>query len=448
MTLAAALSLGPHLLMDPDLLESFVSRSAVPPVRFRSAPLMLDASRYIYGATVIRDAASGHFRAWLQGKDKITGDVSNAHVASEDGLTWSAPTTLDPMGGRGLVGIIDEGPDARTNRYKLVTRTLATNTYQWPGEEWVSQDGLIWGRLVSPVTANPYGEVWSLFRSDTGLNLLHRWNQPYTWTDAEGRVHAPTAAKPFWRTIGATSSLTGLSFPPSIGVFRATSQDSGETQFYSLSNVLRRGNLYIGIVGIYREDLIASDSAIPTRPAGAFGMGYSALAWSTDGLNWTRFFGSDSHYFDPNPDPAAWDHAFAWVTSLVPVCDEVLMFYSGFQWGHLVRADRQVGLVKIKRDRFMSRHVYNNTPVTMRTKPVEIVAQGLTFNVKGQLQVQITDPANVPIPGFAYADCLTINGDYLDAPLLSAGNLASLVGRAVKLEFRLVSGDLYAFYLR
>ena len=125
------------------------------------------------------------------------------------------------------------------------------------------------------------------------------------------------------------------------------------------------------------------------------------------------------------------------------------MYYSGFKSGHLTRTDRQFGMVKIKRDRFVSRHG-GLQPAIVRTKPIRLPAslQSITINITGRLRVQVTDILGVPIPGFSYAECVPINGDYLDAPLLGAMSTASLAGKSVRFEFELTNADLWAFYLK
>src|SRR5262249_33666840 len=54
-------------------------------------------------------------------------------------------------------------------------------------------------------------------------------------------------------------------------------KDKGETQFYCMAGLLRRGALLIGTVKVLRDDL-------PADPGGEKrGIGYTTLAWSRDG---------------------------------------------------------------------------------------------------------------------------------------------------------------------
>jgi hypothetical protein len=429
------MSLGPHLLFNTSIFETPISLKQATPERTRTAPLTVQANTTVWGATVIQDA--GKFRIWYMGQDSA--GIINATATSTDGVTWGASTPLSYYNGRPLVGILDEGASfaAPARRYKFVTRT-DTSGPRWPAEIRWSADGVNWTLgSTTPITTNAYGETWVPYREGSNLCLLHRWNQTgFTWKDSDGVTHTNTAKSPFVRTFALTSSSDSLHFPPSTAVFVPCNLDDGETQFYGVSNVLHRGEFRIATLSIYREDLIA-----PEVPAGSFGTGYTTLAWSLDGVHWNRFYGTDPHYFDPHTNKDAWDHAIAWITSLVPVGDEVYLYYSGFQFGHLNRTDRQLGLLKIKRDRFVSAH---GTTV-LKTKPLSINASTLTLNMMGQIRMRITDTNGVPLAGFDYANSQVLNGDFLNAPYNLS--LRSLLGKTVRLEFELTNADLFAFYL-
>ncbi len=442
-----SLGLGPHLLIDPYLLlnEGF-SRAVYQPVRSRTTPIMQgtlgnDLFRVAnYSASVVA-GTDGLYRMWFQGLPG--GVLLNGMTTSSDGLVWSAPvwcTGLDQYAE--ISGVLDEGVGANP-RYKTVLRDIPTT--QSAESLWGSQDGIAWVK-VNQLNPNPYGETASLFHLPQGYGLLHRWNIPgYSWHDSTNVAHTNTARNPFARAIGFMQSLDGVTYPNSVDTFSAGTEDDGETQMYYVSNIIKRGSTYIGLLGYIREDITVSG---PGLPAGAFGTGWTALIYSGDGINWNRYVGDaylDPAFFTPSPLATDWDHAMAWINGIVEVGSSVWLYYGGYQWGHKVNTDRQIGLVKIKQDRWVARHAGATT--VLRTKLVNFNAQVLTLNSTGQIRVQISDSSGNPIPGFAYSDCQTIQGDNLNAPVVSVGKLSSLANRPVFLEFELTNADLYAFYL-
>ena len=105
------------------------------------------------------------------------------------------------------------------------------------------------------------------------------------------------------------------------------------------------------MVKVLRDDLKADQ---PPEPRDAYGIGYTTLAWTRDGEHWTR---DREKFFDRHPQHGAWDHAHAWIDEQVPVGDEVYLYYGGYKSGHKVNRfeERQIGLVKMKRDRYVAR---------------------------------------------------------------------------------------------
>ena len=180
-------------------------------------------------------------------------------------------------------------------------------------------------------------------------------------------------------------------------------------------------------------------------------MGYTVLTWTRDGETWQRDRHTDK-FFEPDPKVGAWDHAMAWVGSSVPVGDEVYLYYAGYRWGHKYQhsVDRQIGLVKLKRDRFVARRAAD-TPGSLATPVLTLDADSLALNVDsqaGEVRVQITDAAGKPLDGFRFDDCRPISADSLAAPVEWQGKLSDLRGKPVRIEFTLRNADLFAFELR
>jgi hypothetical protein len=134
------------------------------------------------------------------------------------------------------------------------------------------------------------------------------------------------------------------------------------------------------------------------------------------------------------------------------VNDELYLYYAGYRWGHKYHhsVDRQIGLVKVKRDRFVARRA-GDTPGSLTTPLVTLDADSLALNVDcrdGEVRVQITDAAGQPLEGFRFGDCSPISADSLAAPVEWQGKLADLRGKPVRVEFNLRKADLFALELQ
>jgi hypothetical protein len=185
--------------------------------------------------------------------------------------------------------------------------------------------------------------------------------------------------------------------------------------------------------------------------AGGSGMGYTVLTWSRDGETWHRDRHTDK-YFAPDPRVGSWDHAMAWIGSATPVDDDVYLYYAGYRWGHKYKhsVDRQIGLVKAKRDRFVAR-VAGEKRGTLATIPLTLGGESLALNVdapRGEVRVQVTDQEGKPVPGFSFADCQPIVADSLSAAVKWKEPLSKLDGKPVRLEFTLMNAKLYAIEVR
>ena len=169
--------------------------------------------------------------------------------------------------------------------------------------------------------------------------------------------------------------------------------------------------------------------------------------WTRDGEQWVRDI---EPFFEPGPDPNAWDHAHAWLDWQLPVGDEVYLYYGGYKHGHKMDRweGRQIGLVKMLRDRYVSRDAGTDGG-TLRTPPVILAGNKMTVNaaVADQLRVRLLDEAGRPIPGFDADDCEPIHGDSLTHSAKWKAALSALRDRPVKIEFILHDAQLYALDL-
>ena len=98
----------------------------------------------------------------------------------------------------------------------------------------------------------------------------------------------------------------------------------------------------------------------------------------------------------------------AWAGSSVAVDDDVYLYYAGYRWGHKYRhsVDRQFGLVKVLRDRYVARQAGEQVGV-LTTRTLTLDAQAMALNVAaqggrgaspGDHGGRRTDP-RIPVPG-------------------------------------------------
>ena len=219
-----------------------------------------------------------------------------------------------------------------------------------------------------------------------------------------------------------------------------------QTQFYAMDGLIVRGDLLIGMVKVLRDDLKADD---PPDPPDAYGIGYTALAWTRDGETWVR---DREVFFDRDPRKGAWDHAHAWIDEQLPVGDQVYLYYGGYARGHKVNRfeEMQVGLVRMVRDRYVAREAGNDEG-WLRTRMLPLDATAITVNVdasNGELLAQISDQNLKPIEGFTYADCHPIRAENgASVGLRWRRPVAELKDTVGTLEFRIRNARIFAFDL-
>lgn len=435
------LGAGPHLFIDDYLVDpsSTAVRQVHKPDRESRIPnpvvTGIEDGCFQPYLSVHRDETSGRFRIWYghRTEDNNGSRSRLGYLESADGIRWDRPArTLDVPGEIQFgVSVIDEGPEIAdpTQRFKY---------------GWYFGDGL-------RVAASPDGLNWSALAEGTVLRHNHDISGIYRDTIRNRYVAIASVYREseFWEgkrriTMQATSDdLVHWRAAHHI-ILPDKASEEGEVQFYAMDGFLQRGDLTIGMVKVLRDDLKADD---PPNPPDAYGTGYTALAWSRDGEHWVRDL---EPFFERDMDSKAWDHSHAWIDEQLPVKDEVYLYYGGYAHGHKVNRfeERQIGLVTIKKDRYVSRGSDAKTG-SLRTPLLSLEATDLRVNatVGGSLKIRVLDEAGAPIPGFDFSDMTPIQGDYLEAPVKWKRNLAELQGKPLRLEFELINGGIYAFYL-
>jgi hypothetical protein len=436
---------GPQLFIDEHLIaeQTFLSRTVNQPAKRPEPVITAKGGDYNHQPylTVLRDPDTGRFRVWYN--TPVTYGRSHlAYMESTDGIHWIRPFRLlqDPSWINYGASVIDRGRD-----FKPAGERYAFAFWHGGGTRIaVSPDGLDW-RMLSP------DPVWLHNHDITSL----RWDPVRKHYFLIGTVKTPG---PLWkgeeegqRIPHQTVSKDLLTWEekwPIILPKSCAPIEQGETQFYSMSGVITRGELMIGLVKVLRDDLNATPGKTAAEMGDlkrkAAGLGYTVLAWTRDGRHWQR----DHEPFLPNdPDPARWDHAMAWGDDQILVGDETYIYYGGYQFGHKAARyeARQLGLARMPRDRYVAREADLN-PGRLVTRSLSFNAGTLSVNARvvGAMRVRLLDASGQPLADYGWVE---LKGDSVKHPVSWPKGIAALGGKAVRLEFELTHSQLFGFQL-
>jgi hypothetical protein len=429
------LTTGPQLFVDDYLIasQSGLSRRINSPSRL-AQPLINAVSDHNVTPylSVHRDPGSGRYRMWYNNYDaRFVTHLS--YLESNDAINWIRPPQqlVDPSPINFGASVIDDGPTYAdpSKRYKFC---------YW------GQDGNGTGIRIAtsanglaftPISAGPVAiplnhDITAISRDP--LRQRYVLSGSSTAEPGYSGVRIPMQS--------VSTDLVHWSAPkPTI---RPDYRDSGVTQFYGMAGVVARGNLLIANLKVLRDDLVAESA-----PAGAYGIGYTVLAWSRDGVNWTR---DTQPFIDRDHTPGTWDHAMAWGDSQLVVGDQTYIYYGGYAWGHKWNRyeERQIGLAVMGRDRYVSRDA-GATTGTLVTPVFTADAQDMGINamVNGELKARILDQNGQPLPGFGWTDFSTIHGDSVSHAAHWAQEFSTLQGTPIALEFSMTNSRLYGFDL-
>jgi hypothetical protein len=137
----------------------------------------------------------------------------------------------------------------------------------------------------------------------------------------------------------------------------------------------------------------------------------------------------------------------------VPVGDEIFLYYGGYARGHKVNRfeERQIGLVQMKRDRYVAREAGDESG-TIMTPSIVLGGHELTINADaadgGEIRVQVLDAGGKAIEGFTFADAEPITRDGLGVPVKWKRELKQIARRPVRLAFQMKHARLFAIDVR
>jgi hypothetical protein len=156
---------------------------------------------------------------------------------------------------------------------------------------------------------------------------------------------------------------------------------------------------------------------------------------------------------DPRDSRVPWDYGPLSASSLGPVRvgDELWIYYSGRSSDHhSFPQTGAIGLGTLRLDGFYSLDAGVDGG-TMLTRPVQLINNTLRLNadaIGGEVRVEILDESGCVIEPFTSENCRPIVGDNVRHVVswIGAGDLTSIQGRTVRLQFVMKNAKLYAFW--
>ncbi|NUN97997.1 MAG: hypothetical protein HUU16_17675 [Candidatus Omnitrophica bacterium] len=388
--------------------------------------------------TVLRDPESGRFRMWY-GVPESSNQSHLAYMESEDGNHWVRPHRVleDPARIQFGCAVVDRGPKHPNPAERFAYGFYGDKDGAGGLRIAVSPDGLAW-RMTEGLLRHSHDITWlgwDPIRSRF-LAFVSMMKEGPGWSESRRIPHQSVSRDLMdWREPWK--------------VVEPEQGEEGEVQFYCMAGAIARGETLVALVKVLRDDLNAETGA-SAKDMGddsrkAAGVGYTVLAWSHDGESWSRDI---EPFLDRDPRPSEWDRAMVWGDCQLPVGDEIFIYYGGYKRGHKVNrfVERQIGLARMMRDRYVARRA-DREQATLRTPARILQASGLTLNSRSYspLRVRLLDAEGLPYPGFGWDDCESIVGDSVAHRVVWRGDLASLAGKSVALEFALTNTDLWAF---
>ncbi|MAS33992.1 MAG: hypothetical protein CL610_08290 [Anaerolineaceae bacterium] len=475
------------LFFDPYHLESWrnVTFEAHQPVKDESPVLVPEHPWEAWRAfpisnCVMRDDAG--FRMWYEtGYDErsVPGDRLNrtAYATSADGIHWEKPAlgqydfkgstdnnilNLGPFGVHNVSVVHDDHDGNPNRRYKMTYFAMPPRKNFSPIPPGinvaVSEDGVRW-KLACPME-EPAFRAWR--DVVPGRPTSSDTHSLVGWIPERQRyviMARNVSLVPYmFRTIGYSESADFMHWSEPINVLSPDEHDPWGTEFYYMT-VCRYEDLYLGHLCVfhnYSRRLTAGrpDTAqVPPELAYMNQRLDMKLVYSRDLQVW-RYADADRGAFLPVGESGAWDSGMVFGSSILPVDDEVWVYYGGTPMRHIVEDLQHAGsdahhrmcggLARMRRDGFVSLRA-GTEPGEFVSRPYELTNEALTLNSHtwddGEISIQVLD-AESDTPRSAV---VTVRGDDVRMPV--DFDLAALYGQKVRLRVTARNADLYAIDL-
>ena len=431
----------------------------------------------IIGNSLHYDEEDGLFKAWYDTPRGV------AYATSQDGVHWEKPSLgireyegstdnnlISP--GRNFSVIKDARDDDPSKRYKaMYWHSLRGSNAPWGGKGHFvaySPDGVHW----TPDERNPVID----FRNGlTDGQFVLGWDSDHDKYVAYMRPNT-YFFDPDRRTSAWIASDDFVNWGPPVLAVEPEETDEVEIEYYRMT-VAKYEGVYFGFIWVYHNDVV--EFADQSRD--------SILAASRNGISWSKPFGSET--FLATGEPGDWDSRWAGPCNLIPVGDELWLYYSGANIPHNVKAEDGgrgsvkdwpgrvidgerraygVGVAKLRRDGFASVRP-KSSEGALTTEPLTFLGTTLHLNVessRGRVEVEVLDQRGEPVEGYSRADCVPISTDSTDHTVKWSGDrdlvhatdtpadiggetraFRSRLRKPVRLRFYLKDASLYSFWV-
>ncbi|MBN1554837.1 MAG: hypothetical protein JXA11_08825 [Phycisphaerae bacterium] len=349
-------------------------------------------------------------------------EMAVCYAVSRDGLVWEKPElglvefegsaanniVMRPTHGAGVRN--DPADPDPERRYKMFTSMEEKHDQLAVS---FSRDGLRWSPYIPCPNIGSHGDTHNTFfrdeRAGTYVAFTRRW-------DPIGQ-----------RTVARTRSADFVHWTPASEVMRAL-PDQPHRQTYELQGFNYAG-VYLGFVMILdtRSDFVDCE-----------------LAWSVDSVEWRRLCPGEA--LIPRGPKGSYDHGCVY-SSLEPIerDGELWLYYGGSDDTHMSWRKGCLCLARLRMDGFAGMTPADaSRPGVVETTPLRLQSSRITVTADakdGSVRVELLDDSDVPC-----AQSAPITADAADAPLTwKTGDIASRVGRNVRLRFTLTNAALYSF---
>jgi hypothetical protein len=430
-----------------------------------------DRRLYIYG-TVLRDAASGHFRMWYSaGGAAGNREIKNYYATSQDGIAWQRPEL-------GLVAFGDSKANNLINLPFHSTSVILDNRESDPGKRYKAA-GTVGGvsetqiaRLESRFEkgwALPTRAYWAAYSADgvqwtlypdnpvlPGCDTITLAQDPQTGEYlAFHKRHGDQRTRPVMRQVYLSISKDMQHWSEPELVMNPDETDHAKarelkggmhTEFYNMSAFPYAGQ-WLGLVTVFRR----------TGPPPVKGPGQSGddgpidvqLVHSRDGRRWQRC--SDrSPVIALGPHPYDAGSILGICNSPVIVGDEMWMYYTAITTTHGgALPDKQMTIARAawRLDGMVSLHAADSEGV-IETVPIQPEGDRLFVNADvrtGRLIVEVLDAEGCTVPGFERSACLPLTGGAVRQAVKWRTESSLPQGKSLRLRFHLTNGDLFSY---
>lgn len=402
------------------------------------------------------DEEDGKYKMWYSaGGEKELGLIT-CYAESKDGKYWMKPV-LDIVTGTNIVDttehdcvtvLLDKYEVDRSKRYKMFIVEF-NSRFSVSMKLKYSPDGIHWGRTVA-LSGELYDRCsvyYDAFNKKYVLSLK-------TMTE-KGRSRNYLAGEDLELLVSLAHRTFDRDSDKYIRYwFSADDDDPRNPQFPSIRpqiynhDAIPYESRLLGYFTIWQgpENKDCDSLKIQKRNEVLVG-------WSQDGFQWTRE--NKKPFFPVAGDFNAWNAGNIQSTCGNPlIVGDSLYFYMSGRYNSKPVHDSNfaTGLAMLRRDGFVSMRG-NNKEGSLETAPFKFDGTYLFVNAdvrKGKLAVEVLDEKGNSLEGYTKKDCLLMKKDNSTKKLITWKNhpdIASLIGKNIRLRFYLTDGDLYSFWI-